>query len=78
MYVVHLLIVYGQDYDWSLVRAYGQTLSYGGCSIIFLLLTGAMFVLAYGWHWLKARNKRISNVVQFAVIGVLFLRFLTR
>lgn len=78
VYVVHLLIVYGQDYDWSLVRAYGQTLSYGGCSIIFLLLTASMFVLAYGWHRSKAWNKRISNAVQFAVLGVLFVRFLTR
>jgi uncharacterized membrane protein len=78
VYVVHLLIVYGQDYDWSLVRAYGQTLSHADCFIVFLLLTGAMFVLANVWHRLKAWNKQISNVVQFAVLGVLFLRFLTR
>ena len=28
VYVVHLLIVYGHDYDFSFVRMFGQTLGY--------------------------------------------------
>ena len=78
VYVAHLLIVYGQDYDWSLARKYGTSLNYLECLGIFLLLAAGMFIVAYSWHRLKAWNKRAAGIVQFAVLSALVLRFVTR
>lgn len=76
VYVVHLLIVYGQDYPWSLYREFGPTLSYFQCAKIFLIVALAMYLLAWFWHWLKSYNLKWAKTVQYAVIGIGILRFI--
>jgi len=77
VYVAHLLIVYGQDYDWSLLRQFGPNLGYIHCLGIFASLTIAMSILAFCWRWMKAWNKSVANTVQYIVLGGMVFRFFT-
>ena len=78
VYVAHLLIVYGQDYEWSLFKHYGNTLNYLQCFGVFAALTAAMGVLAFGWQFLKKWNARAASILQFALLAGITLRFLLK
>lgn len=78
VYVVHLLIVYGHTYEFSLIRMYGPTLNYTQTFGLFALLTGAMYVLAYAWHAIKLRDKRIARYIQFAVLTGIVISFVLK
>lgn len=76
VYVVHLLIVYGYTYRFSFVRLFGPTLEYWQCFALFLGLTGAMYLLAFVWHTLKAWNFQKARLVQAAAFAGIVLTFL--
>ena len=78
VYTVHLLVVYGRTYDWSFIRLFGPTLSYSACFGLFAALTAAMYLMAYVWHWLKARDARLAKGVQFAVLATIVAVFLVK
>lgn len=75
VYVVHLLIVYGHDYDFSFVRLFGQTLDYPQALGLFVGLTVAMYLLAAGWHMLKKWNMRVAYAVEVCVLGGIVVQF---
>lgn len=76
VYVVHLLIVYGHTYPWSLIRLFGGELDYAGAALWFVVVTLLMIVLAFGWHRLKARSKRWASVTQYAVYTAIALQLI--
>lgn len=76
VYVVHLLIVYGDDEKLSMVKRWGKTMNFIECIGLSLALIVAMYLLAYGWHWLKARNKKAANAVLFVILLISAVRFL--
>jgi len=78
VYVTHLLVVYGHTYEWSFIRQFGPTLNYLQCIGLLVALTAAMYVMAYGWHWLKGKNSRVAKGLQFAVLGTIVLVFLLK
>ncbi len=78
VYVVHLLIVYGNTHEWSLVRIFGPTLNYVQCLGVLVGLTAAMYLMAYIWHWVKMRNARAAKVIQFAVLATIVVVFLVK
>jgi uncharacterized membrane protein len=78
VYVAHLLIVYGQDYDWSLMRYYGTSLNYLECFGIFAGLAAMMVILAYSWYFLKGWNKKTASILQFAFLAGVMLKFLLK
>ncbi len=78
VYVVHLLVVYGYTYDWSFIRMFGPTLRYDQCGALFVGLTGAMWLMAYAWHALKAWSATNARIVQFATLGGILLTFILR
>jgi len=69
VYVVHLLIVYGYDYEFSFVRKFGPTLGYAQCIGLFAALTVGMYLLAFVWHRLKKWNMRVAYAVEVCVLG---------
>jgi len=76
VYVVHLLIVYGHSYQWSLIRAYGKTFNYFECFVTTVALIVAMYFMALGWSYLKRWDKRVALVLQYVVLGVIALKFI--
>lgn len=78
VYVVHLLIIYGYTYPWSFIRYFGQTLNYAECVGLFLILTLAMYLLAYLWHWLKNWNPRIAKGVQYIWLAAIVVVFILK
>jgi uncharacterized membrane protein len=78
VYVVHLLIIYGYTYPWSFIRYFGQTLNYAECVGLFFILTLAMYLLAYLWHWLKDWNPRIAKGVQYIWLTAIVLVFILK
>ena len=75
VYTTHLLIVYGHDYPWSLVRAYGPNLSYSAAFGIFGIVTVGMYIAALGWHGLKQLNLPLAKKVQYALAAIILIRF---
>jgi uncharacterized membrane protein len=70
VYVTHVLFIYGSSAKHvALVQSIGQTLSYLQCFGIFLLLTTAMFVLAFIWSTLKSRSYKLSRLVQYTFVS---------
>jgi len=78
VYTVHLLVVYGYTYEWSFVRYFGPTLNYPQSFGLFLALTGAMYLFAFAWHWLKGWNLKIAKNVQFVTLAIIVLTFLLK
>ena len=78
VYVVHLLIVYGRTYEWSFIHYFGSTLTYVECLGLFAVLTAAMFLLAYSWHFLKRWNIVVAKYVQFVVLALIIVRFILK
>ena len=78
VYVVHLLVVYGYDYQFSFVRMFGPTLGYVPIIGLTILLTAAMYGLAFGWHWMKGWNKRWARYVEYAVLTGIVLSFILK
>ena len=78
VYVVHLLVVYGYTYKWSFIRTFGPTLNYLECFGLFCVLTLAMYLLAFIWHWLKGWNKNVAKVVEVAVLASIVLMFILK
>ncbi len=78
VYVVHLLVVYGYTYKLSFIRLFGPTLNYAECLGLFLLLTAAMVVMAWVWHWLKRTSSAGSAVVKYAVLAGIVVTFLLK
>jgi uncharacterized membrane protein len=78
VYVVHLLIVYGHDYDFSFVRLFGPTLDYPQALGLFVGLTVAMYLLAYGWHSLKKWNMRVAYALEFCILGGIVAEFVLK
>ncbi len=76
VYVVHLLIVYGHTFSWSLIRIFGKTLTYFECFLVTVGLVIAMYIMALGWSYLKRWNKRVALGVQYATLGAIAIRFL--
>ncbi len=68
VYATHLLIVYGTTFDWSFISLFGKTLVFWQCLGLTILLTAAMYALAYAWHRLKGANMRLAHAVQYATI----------
>lgn len=78
VYVVHLLVVYGYTYEWSFIRMFGPTLGYLQCAGLFVVLTAAMWLLAYGWHGIKGWDAKRAKMVQFATLTVIVLTFVIK
>ena len=78
VYYVHLLLVYGDSFKWSFSRQFGPNLNYRECLGLFVVLLLAMYLLAFGWHTLKLKNKKVSEVVQYAVLAGIVLQFILR
>ena len=78
VYVVHLLIVYGYTYEWSFVRYFGPELNYYECIVLFLCLAAAMYLMAFGWHWLKGWNKKVAKIVEVAVLTGIVVTFILK
>jgi len=77
VYVAHILFVYGSSAkNISLVESVGRTQNYFQCSMIFVALIVAMFLLAYGWSTLKKRNYNLSRLVQYAFVSGFFYLFI--
>jgi len=75
VYVVHLLIVYGDDEKLSMVKRWGKTMNFAECLGLSLALIVAMYLLAFGWHWLKGRNKKTANYVLIGILLIGAIRF---
>jgi hypothetical protein len=67
--------VYGQTYDISFIRYFGPHLGYLGCLGLFVMLTLAMYLLAFGWHWLKGWNRQLAYFVEFVTFAVVIVGF---
>ncbi len=78
VYVVHLMIVYGYDYEFSFVRMFSPQLNYLECFGLFVVLTAVMYGMAFVWHRLKGWNKPIASTVEFAVLGMIVVTFFVR
>ncbi len=78
VYTIHLLVVYGRTYEWSFIRLFGPTLDYGACFGLFAALAAAMYLMAYAWHWLKAKDSRLAKGVQFVVLATIVVVFLVK
>lgn len=78
VYVVHLLVVYGYTYEWSFIRLFGQTLNYLQCAALFVLLSAAMYAMAWLWSGMKHRNLRYAKAAQFATLGAIVVMFLVK
>jgi uncharacterized membrane protein len=75
VYVVHLLIVYGDDEKLSMIKRWGKTMNFAECLSLSLALIVAMYLLAYGWHWLKGKNKKAANYVLAGILLISAIRF---
>jgi uncharacterized membrane protein len=78
VYATHLIIVYGHTFEWSFIRLFGKTLGYLECAGLTLALVAGMYLAAWGWHALKAKNARAARAVQYATVAVTFIAFLVR
>ena len=78
VYVVHLLVVYGYTYELSFIRLFGPTLNYLECLGLFAVLTLAMYILAYVWHWLKGWNKRLAQITEVVVLASIVAEFILK
>ncbi len=76
VYVVHLLLIYGHTYKFSLIRLFGKTLTYTECFLLSFGLIALMYLLALVWSSVKRWNKRIANIVQYATLAGIVIRFL--
>ncbi len=79
IYVLHLVIVYGSSANFpSLVMWIGPTLGYAECILIFVVLSGVMYLVARLWNDLKRENYQISRQVQYGFITVALYLFISR
>ncbi|HEY6192626.1 MAG TPA: heparan-alpha-glucosaminide N-acetyltransferase domain-containing protein [Bacteroidota bacterium] len=78
VYVVHLLIVYGHDYDFSFVRMFGQTLGYVQALGLFAGLTIVMYLLAFVWHSIKKWNMRVAYGIEVCILGGIVAEFVLK
>ncbi len=70
VYVTHLVLVYGSGTrNVSLVDLLGPSLNYFQCFWVFVVLTGAMLVIAYLWSNLKKRDYNLSRLLQYAFVA---------
>ncbi|MGC8595103.1 MAG: heparan-alpha-glucosaminide N-acetyltransferase domain-containing protein [Candidatus Kryptoniota bacterium] len=70
VYVTHVLFIYGSSAKHvALVQSIGQRLNYLQCFGIFVVLTSAMFVLAFFWSMLKSRRYKLSRLVQYTFVS---------
>jgi uncharacterized membrane protein len=76
VYTVHLIIVYGKNFSWSYISMFGDNRSYLDCFGLYILLTAAMYVLAYAWYKLKSYKITYAKLVQYAVVGMVSIEFL--
>lgn len=60
VYYIHLLIVYGKDFDWSFVRLFPEGSGYAFCALLTVLLCAAMYWFARGWSAAKRRRPRFA------------------
>lgn len=75
VYYVHLMIVYGEDQQWSFIRLFGPTLNYGECFGLFIALTLSMYLLAFVWHWIKGWNQKAARLIQWATVAGFVVAF---
>jgi uncharacterized membrane protein len=78
VYVIHLLVVYGYTYPWSFIRYFGVTLNYFECLGLFVLLSAAMYVVAYVWHGLKDWSPRTAKGIQYIWLAVIVIVFMLK
>lgn len=79
VYALHIILVYGSAIpSGSLVQIFGSSLNFAGSAGVFLGLSTVTCLIAYVWHYLKVKKKKMSRVVQYATIGVIAYLFLTR
>ncbi len=78
VYTVHLLIVYGYTYKWSFIRYFGPTMNYLQCFGLFVLLTAAMWMMAFAWYHTKKWNIHAAKAIQFVILAGIVLSFLLR
>lgn len=77
VYVAHVLFIYGSSAkNTSLAESVGRTLNYLQCFGIFVVLTIAMFVLAYAWSTLKKKDYNLSRLVQYTFVSGFFYLFI--
>jgi uncharacterized membrane protein len=77
VYVAHILFVYGSSAkNVCLAEKIGTTLNFQQCLVVFLALTGAMFIIAYVWSTLKKRDYGLSRIVQYAFVTGFFYFFI--
>ncbi|MBI5216652.1 MAG: DUF1624 domain-containing protein [Ignavibacteriae bacterium] len=75
VYVAHLLVVYGHTFEWSFIRFFGPTLGYAECIGLTAGLILAMYLLAFGWKFIKQKNKNAATVIQYATLAGIVIRF---
>ncbi|HLB00556.1 MAG TPA: hypothetical protein VJO14_04145, partial [Bacteroidota bacterium] len=76
VYYLHLLIVYGKDFDWSFVRIFPDGMGYPGCFGLAAALTGAMYLFARGWGSAKKNYPRASALAVRGLVAGSVLTFL--
>jgi uncharacterized membrane protein len=76
VYSVHLMIVYGRTFSWSFISLFGENRSYLDCLYLYVVLTAAMYLLAYAWSHLKSWNITYAKVLQYAFVSLIGMIFL--
>ncbi len=76
VYYIHLIIVYGKDFDWSFVRLIPAGADYGLCAGLSVLLTGAMYVFGRSWSAAKRAYPRATALAVRGLVAGSVLSFL--
>ncbi len=75
VYAAHLIIVYGSVANSGIASQYAMTFTPAECAGVWILLTLAMWLLAYGWKRLKQNHLTASRMIQYSM-AALFVLFL--
>lgn len=67
VYYIHLIIVYGKDFEWSFVRLIPRGGDYFLCAGLSVVLTGAMYLFG---RWWGATKRAYPRATAFAVRGL--------
>ena len=78
VYATHLLLIFGTVGTVGFSRWVDASYGYGEALLAALILIALMYLLAFGWAWLRRQHPRLKLGVQLGALvvaaGVLFLR----
>jgi uncharacterized membrane protein len=67
VYYIHLVLVYGKDFEWSFIRLFPEGSGYPFCALLTLALCAGMFFYA---KWWSAAKRSYPRATAWAVRGV--------